>query len=783
MFSMNTLKDEAIETHLKTIRLHTNIFSEQLSQTFNTLDNTIDNISFTLKKQKSINTLKNQFDDLLTKNSYIRSINLVDLNEQVIYSSNEKNIGIKVNTADYYPIPLFSKSILRFGITKYGRDISQSDSKLTYLPISKLVTINKNEYNILLIINTDSFLNRYSDNLLNNVEYLEVLRVDGKSLFSNNYEYEIGDIVNNSKLFRHSLDKTIASGIEKVNSEKYLVAYQLTDTYPLNVVVRSKLDKTLEEWENKRLIIIFLLTFLVSIAIVLVLTLIVKYDKSKNKEIKFQKEQVKNQKKFQIIFEQNNFIAAILDTHGTILQMNSIFLDFLPEANKEIIGMKFYELSCWKNKNKKLVESKFKDFNGKTKIDLELVAIDKDNSPHFIDLLLTSIEYKDTIELVVIGTDTTEDKKKEEKLKNAYTVFNNTNDGIVITDAHANIIDVNKAFTINSGYKLNEVIGHNPSILKSNRHNKTFYKDMWSTIERTNLWHGEIVNSKKDGSLYIELLTINKIVDDKGIVKNYIGVFTNITKQKEQEKLLKDKEQILFQQSKMASMGEMLENIAHQWRQPLSIISTSASGLQAQKEFNQLDDKFLDSSLCTIVESTQHLSKTIDDFRNFFKPDKEKINFLLGDALEKSLNIVNSKFKNRSIKIEKNIVKILLKGFENELVQVIMNILNNAKDILEDKDINDRFIIINSYEEDKVYAVLTIQDSGGGIKNDILGKVFEPYFTTKHQKQGTGIGLYMSEEIISKHMHGKLTVENRTFNHNGKQYTGALFKIYIPLVD
>jgi len=265
-----------------------------------------------------------------------------------------------------------------------------------------------------------------------------------------------------------------------------------------------------------------------------------------------------------------------------------------------------------------------------------------------------------------------------------------------------------------------------------------------------------------------------------GSVKNYIAVFTNITKQKKQEKLLKEKEQILFQQSKMAAMGEMLENIAHQWRQPLSVISTAASGIQMQKEFNILDEKVMDESLQLIVTTTEHLSSTIDDFRNFFKQDKEEVEFLLAHAIEKSLNIVISKFRNRSIVIEKELTGITILGFENELVQVIMNILNNSKDVLEKKDIDDRVILIKTFIENQK-AYLTIQDSGGGIPEDIIDKVFEPYFTTKHQAQGTGIGLYMSAEIISKHMNGTVSVENKIFQYKEKKYKGACFIITFPL--
>ena len=258
-----------------------------------------------------------------------------------------------------------------------------------------------------------------------------------------------------------------------------------------------------------------------------------------------------------------------------------------------------------------------------------------------------------------------------------------------------------------------------------------------------------------------ELRTINKNLEQK--VKDEV-----------QENLEKDK--ILQRQAKMAAMGEMIENIAHQWRQPLSVISTGASGIRLKKEINTLDDEYLFSTLDSITTSSLYLSDTIDDFRFFFKPNKEKRSFLLSNSIEKTLNILSFKFDNENIKIIKNIENVEIFGYETELIQVFINILNNANDALIDKNLEEKFVFID-ISKVKNRIIIKVRDNAGGIDSTIVEKIFEPYFTTKHKSQGTGIGLYMCNQIISKHMNGLLDVSNVDYSYDGKDYTGAEFKI------
>jgi two-component system, NtrC family, C4-dicarboxylate transport sensor histidine kinase DctB len=228
-------------------------------------------------------------------------------------------------------------------------------------------------------------------------------------------------------------------------------------------------------------------------------------------------------------------------------------------------------------------------------------------------------------------------------------------------------------------------------------------------------------------------------------------------------------------------MGEMIGNIAHQWRQPLSVITTVASSLKLKKEYGVLDDKENEEALVHIIDTANYLSNTIDDFRYYFSPNNEKNLFNTKVLLKRCLNMVSIDFSNKNIKIVKNIEEFTVYSFENELSQVIINILNNAKDELSKVQKEDeRLIFLHVYKETN-FLIIKIKDSAGGIKDEIIHRIFEPYFTTKHKSKGTGIGLYMSQEIIVKHIKGTIEVFNEEYTYNDKELKGALFKLSIPI--
>ena len=238
-----------------------------------------------------------------------------------------------------------------------------------------------------------------------------------------------------------------------------------------------------------------------------------------------------------------------------------------------------------------------------------------------------------------------------------------------------------------------------------------------------------------------------------------------------------EKEKLLVQQSKMAIMGEMIGNIAHQWKQPLNLISTSNSLIKLNREFDNFSTpEQIDEAIENINNSVNHLATTIDDFRNFFKPNKIKSVFKIKEIFAKAFKLLNAQVKNNSIEIVTDIKDIEVYGFENELLQVLINIVKNAVDELFNKK-TDRIIFISAYQE-RENVVIKIKDNAGGIPSDFIKKIFQAYFTTKGDK-GTGIGLYMCKQIINN-IDGDITVKNVNYTYKEVDYKGAEFTIVIP---
>lgn len=229
----------------------------------------------------------------------------------------------------------------------------------------------------------------------------------------------------------------------------------------------------------------------------------------------------------------------------------------------------------------------------------------------------------------------------------------------------------------------------------------------------------------------------------------------------------------IIQQSKLAQMGEMLNMIAHQWRQPLASISAISGTLSLDIMMDNYKADFFQAKLNSIDELANYLSRTIDDFRNFFKNDKKLEHGELKDIVEKSFKIIAPCIETKNITISTDIDDdIFVYTYITEIKQVLLNIIKNAEDVLLEKNIANATIWVKGRKDEK-YAELTIEDNGGGISDEIMSKIFEPYFSTKKDKEGTGIGLYMSKMIIEEHCKGKINVQNGSH--------GAKFTINIPL--
>jgi signal transduction histidine kinase len=297
----------------------------------------------------------------------------------------------------------------------------------------------------------------------------------------------------------------------------------------------------------------------------------------------------------------------------------------------------------------------------------------------------------------------------------------------------------------------------------------------------------QIVNklnkSKKNSYIKFDEQKINEfefLAQTVQLQRNELVDLNNNLSKKVREEVVRSQkiEKKLFESEKLAAMGEMIGNISHQWRQPLSVISTIASGIIVNHKFNLLELDTLEKDMNNVVLQTKYLSNTIDDFRNFIKNTNTQSEFSVLDLLDKVNSITSSVLKNHDITLIRDIQNnYKLIANENELIQALINIINNSKDaIISREEKSNKYIFIKSiYKEGQ--KKLIIYDNGGGIDEEIISKIFEPYFTTKHQSLGTGIGLHMTYNILVVKHKAEIEVSNYKYVYENKEHTGAKFII------
>ncbi len=401
------------------------------------------------------------------------------------------------------------------------------------------------------------------------------------------------------------------------------------------------------------------------------------------------------------------------------------------------------------------------------------------------------VEFKNILDDLKIQKSIIQDSLGEINKQKNYirSILESQSNFIIITDGK-NLINANKAMFEFFGYKNIE----------------SFHKEHDCICDYF-IAEKDYLEKEKDGKTWLDiiLMDINKNLNVKmkdlsgtshvfQLVANeleielhsYVITFTDITeililknslqnKVDEQLNEIRAKDQKLFEQAKLSSLGEMMENIAHQWRQPLSVISTAASGIKLNHELNMLDENDLLKYIDVIVDKTKDLSIIIDSFRDFINEEKEVTTLVLQNVLNNTLKMLKGALDYNRIKIYNNINStnpITITIIPRELSQVVMNIINNAKDVLLQRKVEDPWIKLDVNVKENI-AVILIEDNGGGIPEDIIDKIFEPYFTTKHQAQGTGLGLHTCYKIITEDMYGKIYAINTQ--------DGAKFFIELPI--
>ena len=381
------------------------------------------------------------------------------------------------------------------------------------------------------------------------------------------------------------------------------------------------------------------------------------------------------------------------------------------------------------------------------------------------------------------------------------------------TDVNGIITFVNDEFCKISGYSKEELIGKNHNIVRHPDVPSSVFKSLWKAIKSKKIYKATVKNRAKDGKTFYVNTTVIPILDEKGDIEEFIAIRYDVTKEvfykkslEEKEKELQElnktlekrveektkelqelnetlemrvreeiakneeKQKIMFWQSRLASLGEMLANIAHQWRQPLTELGLTLYSLK--RSVQNADTKEVEELYKETKEIIQNMSTTIDDFTNFFKPDKEKQCFKLSESIEEALSITQKMLQKEMISVVCDFDDIEVVGVSNELTQVIINLLKNSRDAFLSSGILLKEISIRVKKEGE-FALIEFEDNAGGIKEKDIYKIFDPYFTTKHSSVGTGLGLFMSKMICEQSLDGAISVVSKKAR--------TTFRIKIPL--
>jgi PAS domain S-box-containing protein len=360
------------------------------------------------------------------------------------------------------------------------------------------------------------------------------------------------------------------------------------------------------------------------------------------------------------------------------------------------------------------------------------------------------------IRMIGFHTNITKIQNLEVELGKLKKVIEHSPISIVIANIHGNIEYVNPHFCETTGYTFDEAMGANPRLLKSEYTSSLEYKDLWTTITNKKTWTGRFKNKAKDGTEFWESAIIMPILDESNNIINFLAIKQEITKEIYLKEEIRNKEEMMIAQSRHAAMGEMISMIAHQWRQPISVVAMACNNILIDIELELLDTEQLKENLESMLEQTKYLSQTIEDFRDFFKPNKEKEIINPSLIVDETLSIMSKSLENNNINVifnKKENFRVHI--YSRELLQVFLNIIKNAKESFQDKNIKNKIIEISIKKMNKMIRI-EFYDNAGSIDDKIKDKIFDPYFSTKDEKTGTGLGLYMSKTIIEKHLNGEL---------------------------
>lgn len=432
--SLSILKDDAIDSHIKIANLYSKHLSDIFAQSISNLSFISENIEIILKSDDNLEVLQKEFKNILSYSPYIRSINLLNKSNSVIFSSSSENLNAYIDIKEFFPKPLFDKTIMRFSTPLSGRDIwsakelSSIDSKsLFFIPILKPISIQNLDYKLIFSLNSDFFVNIFNQNIDKFITEIDVISIDNILMFSTDSALKIGSEIESNKILQEAQTNNFQSGLIEFNNIKTIVSYRSLNRYPFIVVARLNYKKALRSWEEKRYSFLLVMNVLIFLTVGLFFILIVRYVKSKERESYLQNIQLENHKKFKILFEESHLFTIIFSKTGEIIDTNQNMLKHFALNKKSIIGRNISELGIFSEDDRAWLFDLIHNFSiENSSKELNLISKLEDRVKN-IEFTVVAINLVDRSEFVAIGFDVTDKNEANSKLETAKELAENAN--------------------------------------------------------------------------------------------------------------------------------------------------------------------------------------------------------------------------------------------------------------------------------------------------------------------------------------------------------------------
>jgi PAS domain S-box-containing protein len=561
-----------------------------------------------------------------------------------------------------------------------------------------------------------------------------------------------------------------------VNTKKYYIFPFPVESFDKKVYSKILFFKDISEFKTSQkqyFIKIFIIVFsFLIISLFIAVNFFNLFEKKINAFFSQIIEETKDKNRYLKAIEDNSSNFIVITKNNKMLSLNKTALHFLNYKNIEEFKAR-YECICdlFENKDGYLQ----KEMEGKSwceYVDLyphltHKAILKKDDKEYIFLVKSEQINYNNELRYITSLTDIT----KIESLQTQYQYMIERNKfaeegasmGLFDWDLRTDAVFYSKVWKKLLGYEEEEVSEeiHEWSDRIHPEDKENVIKDLDKHFAKQTTFFSNYHRLKhKNGNYIYATCRAKAMFNENNQPIRMVGVYVDITEQQKSREKIKEQEELMIAQSRHAAMGEMISMIAHQWRQPIANIAMGANNLLLDVELDSLESQEVKEECESILGQTKYLSNTIDDFRNFFKEDKIKVPVSIENVVEDAIKLMEKSFENNNITIEKVFFSTNnIETFPREILQILLNILKNAKEVLVENNIKNKTIKIYLSEDD-TYLYIDIEDNAGGVKKENLTKIFQPYFTTKDEHNGTGLGLYMSKTLAQKHLSGDLKVKN-----------------------